>query len=69
MELSELQAKRDKILSAMTGARSVTVEGRSITNHTPAELQSALQQIDAEIARLQNPQSSRVFVIQSDRGI
>jgi len=67
MTLAELQARREKILADM-GAPDIQFAERSIRRRPQAELDVALQRVDAEIAKLQSPQS-RQFTIQTNRGI
>lgn len=67
--LAELQAQREAVLKQMSQAQSVSIEGRSVTNRGQADLEAALKRIDREIAALSSPSSSRVFTVQSDRGI
>ncbi len=68
MTIDQLQAKRETILATMGGPRSVAYQDRSMTQPEQKELQAALQQIDAEIARVQSP-ASRLFTIQTSRGL
>ena len=69
LTVDQLQAQRDELLTTLNGTRSVEVSGRSVTYEGPSEVREALREIDAQIARLTSLQSSRVFVIQSNRGI
>jgi len=69
LTLGQLQAERDKILDAM--AQPITVQfsdRRSVTFRAQADLDAALKRVDAEIARLQSPQS-RQFTIRTSRGL
>lgn len=69
LTLEQLQAQRDKILGEMGHASRVeTPDGGAITCRPQAELDAALQRIDAEIATLQAPQS-RQFTIKTGRGL
>lgn len=68
LTLEQLQAERDKILDAMGQPVNVQFEGRSVTQRAHTDLNAALQRIDAEIAKLQSPQS-RQFTVQTSRGI
>ncbi len=68
LTLDQLRAQRDKIVSAMQGLSQVQFGDKSVTYRTQADLDAALQKIDAEIARLQSPQS-RQFTVQTKRGI
>jgi hypothetical protein len=67
--LAELQEQREAVLTQMSQAQSVAIEGRSLTNRSQADLEAALRRIDREIAALSSSSSSRVFVVQSERGI
>ena len=69
MTLSELQEQREQLLKRLTGTRSVTVEGRSVTYDGPSEVVHALREFDKQIASATTPNESRVFTIQSNRGI
>jgi hypothetical protein len=66
--LEQLQAQRDKILDEMGNPSHVQFESQSVTYRPQDELEAALRRVDAEIAKLQSPQS-RQFTIQSLRGI
>lgn len=68
LTLEQLQAERDKILDAMGHPINVQFSDRSITYRAQADLEAALKRVDAEIAKLQSPQS-RQFTIQTNRGI
>ena len=65
MTLDQLQAKRDAIVQSLGMAR-VQFENRSIEYVQDKQRELAL--IDAEIARLQSPQS-RQFTIKTSRGL
>jgi hypothetical protein len=66
--IDQLQAARDKLVDEMgKGYSRVEFEGRGLTYRPQAELEAALRQVDAEIARLQNP-AARQFTVQTNRG-
>jgi high-affinity nickel permease len=65
MTLAELQAKREEVLQSLGIAR-ITFGERSIEYARQAD---ALAAIDREIARLAQPEQTRVFTIQSKRGL
>lgn len=68
MTLSELQAKRDKLLEALAKPRRLQAGDLGIEYNDPAAVQRAIAAIDAEIARLQNNEP-RVFVVRNTRGL
>jgi hypothetical protein len=69
MTLDELQARRDSILEQMGRENRIAIgDGREVEYPTQPELEAALQRVDAEIAKLQSPQS-RQFTIQTSRGL
>ena len=63
--LAELQAKRAEVVKSI-GLTRVQFGERSIEYSQQRE---ALELIDSEIAKLQSPGESRVFTIQTNRGI
>jgi len=68
LTLEQLQAQRDELIADMSKPSRIEFSDRGVTNRPQGELDAALQRIDAEIAKLQSPQS-RQFVIQTSRGI
>jgi hypothetical protein len=68
LTLAQLQAQREKILSGMGNAAQVQFSGGSVTHRPQAEMEAALQRVDAEIAALQSPQS-RQFAVRTSRGL
>ena len=68
LTLEQLQAQREKILTDMGNTAQVQFGDRSVTHRPQAEMDAALQRVDAEIAKLQSPQS-RQFTVQTSRGL
>lgn len=65
MTLTELKTKREEIVASLGIAR-ITFGDRSLEYARQAE---ALAAIDREIAKLEQTDQPRVFVIQSSRGL
>lgn len=66
MTLSELQAKRDAVLTAIDIA-SATIGDETVVYIT--EKRRTLELLDAEIAKAGSGAASRVFTIQTKRGL
>jgi len=66
--LSDLQAQRDQIVSAMSQPEEVRFESRLVRQRSQQDLDAALRRIDAEIAKLQTPGATK-FTIQTSRGL
>ncbi len=69
LTVEELKTKRDQVIYQMASPESVSFRDRSQTNRSQRDLLATMNQLDAEIAKLQSPQSGRTFVIQTKRGI
>jgi hypothetical protein len=68
MTVEQLLDEREKLLGQLSGPAALRFGERSLSNRSPDEIRAALQQVDAEIAKLQSPQAT-VFTIQSKRGL
>ena len=68
LTLEQLQAQREKILCDMGNTAQVQFGDMSVTHRPQAEMDAALQRIDAEIAALQSPQSKQ-FTVKTSRGL
>ena len=68
LTLEQLQAQREDVLTSMRAESRIECSDRGVTYKPQAELEAALQRIDAEIAAMQSPQS-RQFTIQTSRGL
>jgi 5-enolpyruvylshikimate-3-phosphate synthase len=51
MTLQELEAQREALLAALSAPDSVTFGDRSMRHRSPEQIRTALQQLDAEIAK------------------
>ena len=51
MTLQELEAQREALLAALSAPDSVTFGDRSMRHRSPEQIRTALQQVDAEIAK------------------
>ncbi len=51
MTLEELEAQREALLAALSAPDSVTFGDRSMRHRSPEQIRTALQQVDAEIAK------------------
>jgi 5-enolpyruvylshikimate-3-phosphate synthase len=51
MTLQELEAQREALLAALSAPDSVTFGDRSMRQRSPEQIRTALQQLDAEIAK------------------
>ena len=70
MTLEQLQAKRESLIGALAAPKEVQLpDGSRVVQGDTAGLQAAIAAIDTEIARLQAPGASRVFTVQSSRGL
>jgi hypothetical protein len=70
LTLQQLEAQRDKILLEMGGPqRADGPSGMGVTFRPQAELESALDRVNAEIAKLQAQPAGTTFTITSNRGI
>ena len=68
LDQSYKQAARDTLISDMgLGYNHVQFQDKNLTYRPQVELEAALRQVDAEIARLQNP-AGRQFTVQTNRG-
>ena len=68
--LEQLQAQRDSLLRAIAnGLDSITKGATSMRWKSGADMQLALNRIDSEIAAISGGVPSRVFTIQTNRGI
>jgi hypothetical protein len=61
MTIAALQAQRDSILEQMRAESRVEFTDRAVTYRPQAEMDGAIQRIDAEIAKLQSSQN-RQFI-------
>lgn len=67
LTLEQLQTKREEIVKSM-GVQMVQLPDRMVRFPTQPEMTAALQQIDAEIAKMSSP-AERVFVVRTSRGL
>lgn len=51
MTLPELEAQREALLAALSAPDSVSFGDRSMRHRSPEQIRTALQQVDAEIAK------------------
>ena len=51
MTLPELEAQREALLAALSAPDSVSFGDRSMRQRSPEQIRTALQQVDAEIAK------------------
>ena len=51
MTLPELEAQRETLLAALSAPDSVSFGDRSMRQRSPEQIRTALQQVDAEIAK------------------
>ena len=51
MTLQELEAQREALLAELSAPDSVTFGDRSMRHRSPEQIRTALQQVDAEIAK------------------
>jgi hypothetical protein len=52
MTLQELEAQREALLAALSAPDSVSFGDRSMRHRSPEQIRTALQQVDAEIAKV-----------------
>lgn len=70
MTLEALQAQRETLLRAMgSGLDTISHADSNLRWKSAADMQTALNRIDSEIAALTGGTPSRVFTIQTNRGI
>ncbi|MCC6363081.1 MAG: hypothetical protein IT165_06120 [Bryobacterales bacterium] len=58
MTLAELEAQRETLLSALSAPDSVSFGDRSLRHRSPEQIRTALQQLDAEIAKVKAAESA-----------
>jgi 5-enolpyruvylshikimate-3-phosphate synthase len=58
MTLAELEAQREALLAALSAPDSVTFGDRSMRHRSPEQIRTALQQVDAEIAKMKAADSA-----------
>lgn len=73
MTLAELEAQREALLVALSAPDSVTFGDRSMRHRSPEQIRTALQQVDAEIARMRAadsaaPTQARVIRTHTSKG-
>ena len=67
--LVELQTARDSIIQQMSMPDSLSFGDRAVRSKPQADLEAALIKIDSEIAALTGGAPSRVFTVQTNRGL
>ncbi len=72
MTLPELEAQREALLVALSAPDSVSFGDRSMRQRSPEQIRTALQQVDAEIAKAKaaavaTPRS-RVIRVYTEKG-
>ena len=73
MTLQELEAQREALLAELSAPDSVTFGDRSMRHRSPEQIRTALQQVDAEIARAKAAANtaaprSRVIRVYTEKG-
>jgi hypothetical protein len=73
MTLQELEAQREALLAALSAPDSVSFGDRSLRHRSPEQIRAALQQLDAEIAKVKAAEStaaprSRVIRVYTEKG-
>jgi 5-enolpyruvylshikimate-3-phosphate synthase len=58
MTLAELEAQREALLAALSAPDLVTFGDRSMRHRSPEQIRTALQQVDAEIAKMKAADSA-----------
>jgi 5-enolpyruvylshikimate-3-phosphate synthase len=58
MTLQELETQREALLAALSAPESVTFGDRSMRHRSPDQIRTALQQVDAEIAKMKAAESA-----------
>ena len=58
MTLQELEAQREALLAALSAPDSVSFGDRSMRHRSPEQIRTALQQVDAEIAKAKAAENS-----------
>jgi 5-enolpyruvylshikimate-3-phosphate synthase len=58
MTLAELETQREALLAALSAPDSVTFGDRSMRHRSPEQIRTALQQVDAEIAKMKAAESA-----------
>lgn len=58
MTLQELEAQREALLAALSAPDSVSFGDRSMRHRSPEQIRTALQQVDAEIAKAKAAESA-----------
>ena len=73
MTLQDLEAQREALVAALSAPDSITFGDRSLRHRSPEQIRTALQQVDAEIARMKTaesaaPPSTRVIRTYTSKG-
>ena len=68
MTLAELVAQREALLAALSAPDSVSFGDRSMRQRSPEQIRTALQQVDAEIAKAKAAPRSRVIRVYTEKG-
>ncbi len=73
MTLPELEAQREALLAALSAPDSVSFGDRSMRQRSPEQIRTALQQVDAEIAKAKaaadsTAPRSRVIRVHTEKG-
>ena len=73
MTLPELEAQREALLAALSAPDSISFGDRSMRQRSPEQIRTALQQVDAEIAKAKaatgsTSPRSRVIRIYTEKG-
>lgn len=73
MTLPELEAQREALLAALSAPDSVSFGDRSMRQRSPEQIRTALQQVDAEIAKVKaatdsTAPRSRVIRLYTEKG-
>jgi hypothetical protein len=73
MTLPELEAQREALLAALSAPDSVSFGDRSMRHRSPEQIRTALQQVDAEIAKAKAAEDSaaprsRVIRVHTGKG-
>lgn len=73
MTLPELETQREALLAALSAPESVSFGDRSMRQRSPEQIRTALQQVDAEIAKVKaatdsTAPRSRVIRLYTEKG-
>lgn len=69
MTLEQLQAEREKLVTALSQPEQIQHGDRAMRNRRPEEIRAAIAQIDAEIAARQASPRCRQVRLSSNKGL